>query len=83
MFFLKIVRFDKYVPVIVLTLQQIVLSKNGYEFDPVAALVLTLQQIVLSKNKDNEQKDKNMVLTLQQIVLSKNSIDVGLFYTFI
>ena len=68
---------------IVLTLQQIVLSKNGATRHARRYKVLTLQQIVLSKNSSGYRAQWSNVLTLQQIVLSKNSIDVGLFYTFI
>ena len=67
----------------VLTLQQIVLSKNFLTEIFYENWVLTLQQIVLSKNIRADKDGWSAVLTLQQIVLSKNSIDVGLFYTFI
>ena len=67
----------------VLTLQQIVLSKNFKHLTIGNCKVLTLQQIVLSKNFVYYEHGLESVLTLQQIVLSKNSIDVGLFYTFI
>ena len=56
----------------VLTLQQIVLSKNTQYSDEAKAKVLTLQQIVLSKNDNEFLKNGMAVLTLQQIVLSKN-----------
>ena len=56
----------------VLTLQQIVLSKNPIQFDHQQMRVLTLQQIVLSKNNQRAAKLNAQVLTLQQIVLSKN-----------
>ena len=39
-----------HVSYMVLTLQQIVLSKNELNFNPFSEWVLTLQQIVLSKN---------------------------------
>ena len=56
----------------VLTLQQIVLSKNQKQLRLQDQVVLTLQQIVLSKNSFRGEKRKERVLTLQQIVLSKN-----------
>ena len=83
MFFLKIDTNTERDAYLVLTLQQIVLSKNRQIAVEEAKAVLTLQQIVLSKNEIEHNNGGVLVLTLQQIVLSKNSIDVGLFYTFI
>ena len=60
--------------ILVLTLQQIVLSKNAEGANTRADRVLTLQQIVLSKNFLKFLNRHLMVLTLQQIVLSKNFI---------
>ena len=57
----------------VLTLQQIVLSKNGNIDVRCDFVVLTLQQIVLSKNAIFNVIQSQKVLTLQQIVLSKNT----------
>ena len=56
----------------VLTLQQIVLSKNLLADCFLFCVVLTLQQIVLSKNGRRRKHGACAVLTLQQIVLSKN-----------
>ena len=57
----------------VLTLQQIVLSKNAGDPRLDMDEVLTLQQIVLSKNSAYGFYCGYYVLTLQQIVLSKNT----------
>ena len=74
MFFLKIVHKDQSELLRVLTLQQIVLSKNRADSGVYARPVLTLQQIVLSKNTGKKKAFCSRVLTLQQIVLSKNAL---------
>ena len=72
LFFLKIVDFRRKEEIWVLTLQQIVLSKNWKGKKNIRKKVLTLQQIVLSKNFGLLSLRASFVLTLQQIVLSKN-----------
>ena len=75
LFFLKITCSKKSNICVVLTLQQIVLSKNRQTKSQGLVLVLTLQQIVLSKNDYTHEHAEERVLTLQQIVLSKNIVE--------